>query len=1523
MRLHLPIRLRCLICGALVPTFTLPLSAAVGSTWDPNWGAEGLTNAPDAADPLYSADISTEGVTALVAPPEQSSQYDFGTYTAITLKGQGNAQAIIVGGAASSQSTATGAVTRNSWIAAESGTYSMLVGGSYADNWQGGAVFDFIGNSHIMIDGATVANVMGGNFKDGLGASFTGDSYISIASGNVTGAVVGAGVVTHNRDCAFRGNTNIFVYVPLSSNSGPAINQLPANMILGGFGWSTNTWKTQTLDGSTRVTVDLSNYQGESAEFAKHIVGGGFSGDSANRQTISGGTTVNVNLAQMSLSSTARVVGGHWVNAGSGEINGTAALNISSGTFGSWVVGGCWTDNSGTTTSLGGVEMSLSGGTFNGTVLGGSYLAQGTATFNCGDVSVAVTGGAQLNGALIGGHYITGTGTVEMSGSLGDVELTLADSAAVTSVTGGCFTQRNAPATVISQGDITLNLLSGSISGDVYAAGLQDGSTSMQTSSTAVNIGADVQMSSGAVVSGTYGGTAVSSTVSGLRALSFTSGSVYDMIAGVNFANFDQVMVAAGGEVQLSSFSSDREALTKSGGGNLTLDSHSDFTNLTISGGHLTLQDGVEGSSLTNLQIAAGSTLTGLSGTITAGTGSATALSLALTTGNIGAGAAATPIIFGTESAGADLSIAGTTDISLDISGEGILELLLAHQEALPQVTSYLTLVDGTLHCEDLSQLAINTTLNAYGLRVVGASGGSLLVNGSAEGLYYVTGDPSTTLPHEVTAYRTLGLYTGVIIDAGQELSLQLPGDSNPSTRAVVNNLMGGAGSSLAVSNTSGSGMVTIVLSNQAVADTGDGSLPSLPANSLMQGSISAGDGTELLKYGTGQLEIRGGLQADSLQVREGVLLLSGEQNEVSALQVEGGSVVLGQGSELCLAGPSVMGNGSLKGSGDGSSVLAVDGSLSLDGGSSLSQVALSIVPASAQVDFGTASGVVLSSFNGQGVLRGSGSEIRVTNRADSTFSGTLTGRADLLLAAGPGEVVLDNISASSGWNIRNEGRLTADVTKSASLTLGTLTLGAGSVSRWVFDSDVVGADGLTLGGLVTDPGSSEVELVSTGGRMLRDGDYVLGQVQDATAIRIDGRVELTLTGFAFSQLEPGASYLYTDSSGSIILHAVRSRNNVLLSYADSENSAAGARLMWDATPAGPGDLTEAYAALQQLLSEGETAAARRAMAAVAGSSIATLGPALLDDVQRQLRTIRNRTATMGVDPCVVHRDMPYYNFWAQAEGDYRHLSDSGTAPGYKFERWGASAGVDVDVNPSLTAGLAFTGLYGDLTTSKPDRLEGDVSTWYMSLYARGVMRSWVHTFVATFGRMSADVDRYVRMGDFGYSTYGSTDGYALGFLYELAYSWHPRPDDTSLTFQPLFQLSYRHAQVKGYTEHGSDAALHASSQSMDAMRLSVGARLLSELGENFFNRSTLLECRLLCGVDLGDGAGEPEVALVNGTGAAKVKSAEPGRFGVEMGAGLIVPIGASSGSLFFDGSILLRSRQSEFNGAIGYRLRF
>ncbi len=1409
------------------------MQAVVGSTWDPAWGTAGLEGAPDASASQYQATITTDGVTALVPPLGQAAPWDFGTYTAITLTGSGNAAATIVGGASATQTPLVGAVERNSWIAAEEGSYSLFVGGSFADNWQGGAAFNFTGNAHIMVDGATVANIVGGNYKEGRNAAFTGNSYITVASGHVTGAIVGATVVTHNANTSFTGDTHIFVYTPLSSNDGPALHSIPANMIMGGFAWGTNTWKTQTLTGNTHVTVNLESYTGNVTTFSKNIVGGGFNGASGNNQVISGGTNVSVNLAEATMADNGKVVGGAWVNAGSASIAGSATLTISGGTFNSWVLGGCWTDSGGTVTSVGGIQMSLNGGTYNGSVLGATYISTGNCTMNTGDVSINIGAESVLGGTLYGGYYINGNASATVSAALGDINVTL-DGGSVTDVVGGSFTQRNNADSYITQGNIVLNLRGGSVSGDIYAAGQQEGSTYMQTSSTLVQLSSAVSLEEGCTISGGYTGGAVSSVITGERTLQLVDGVTYANTSSVLFADFDVVQVAEGGSVTLGSLTSDSSALRKAGDGSLIISTHSAFDSLSVEGGSLTLQDGVDGSLLKHLSLSAGTSLAGVTGTISAGAAGETELSLALSPDNIGADVAATPLLTGLGDGSVNMTLHGGENVTLDISADGVVALLLAHKNAMPAVSSYLSLVDGVLTCEQPAQLPLNAMLSLYGLRIAGVADGSLVVNGSAAGIYYVTPDAATTDPHLVTVYPEMGLYSGVVIDSGQSLTLSLPGDSDASTVAIVNNLMGASGSLLRVENSSGSGMVTVALRNDDISSTGDPNYPDIPSLTMMEGDIEAGSGTELIKRGDGTLVVNGSLRAPSLSVEAGSLRLNGSGNSLESLAGSGAT-------------------------------LQLDGDL---------HVGMSI-----------------------------------------------TGAGTLAVNSG-GILTLDNVStAGNEWTLVNKGYAVADVTSSGSLTLGKLTIGAGSRNGLVFNADAPFGNSLQLGSLVVEPGAA-VTLSAVGDALLHSGDYVIGKVTDAASVDVQGAVELSMQGFPFSQLQPGSSYLYTDAGGRIVLHAVRSSTNLLLPFASTRNSRAGARLLWDAAPTSGGDLATAYRSVSELISAGQRESADRAMAAVAGAAYASLSPALLDDVARQLRSIRNRAISSGANPCVVNNGMPYWHLWVQGEGDYSSLGDSGDAPGYDFSRWGATLGMYADVSDAFSAGMAFSSLWGELRMDSPDHLDSDVNTSYFSLFARYRNCSWVHTLSGTFGWADFDTNRQVHIGSSHYRTHSSADGRAFGLMYELVYDkLSGAEDDWSL--QPLLNISYRHSSVDSFTEKGSDAALQLSPRSMNTLTLAAGARMQAIIGENWYNRSSYIECRALLAFDIGNRRGKAATALVNGSARDSVQGARPGAFGVELGAGLSVPLGAESGTLFFDASVILRSRFSELNGVVGYSLPF
>ncbi len=370
-----------------------------------------------------------------------------------------------------------------------------------------------------------------------------------------------------------------------------------------------------------------------------------------------------------------------------------------------------------------------------------------------------------------------------------------------------------------------------------------------------------------------------------------------------------------------------------------------------------------------------------------------------------------------------------------------------------------------------------------------------------------------------------------------------------------------------------------------------------------------------------------------------------------------------------------------------------------------------------------------------------------------------------------------------------------------------------------------------------------------------------------------------------------------------------------------SANGMAGATLMDEAFAGGgigdDGDLADIMNAVDNGGMTDEH------MAAVAGSSTAALGMAFAGDVERQLRAIRNRTTTMGVNQCVVNEGMPYFNAWVNAEGNMGELDKDGTYAGYKLDNWGGTVGFDVDVNPNLTLGLAVTAMYGDLTVDGPDMLDGDMDTYYVTAFARYSKRAWTHTFIGTIGKMDGSYERTVNHAGGSYTAEGDTDGLAFGLMYEVG-RVYALTEDGNTCLQPVFNVAYRHTTVNGYTEKGGNAALDVDDQTLDTITLGAGARMQAVVGENLYNRTSVLELRALAKLDIGDRASEADVAFIGGGSRATVESAEPGAFGVELGAGLSIPVGdENDGTLFFDVSAEFRSGYSDLNGTVGYRINF
>ena len=574
------------------------------------------------------------------------------------------------------------------------------------------------------------------------------------------------------------------------------------------------------------------------------------------------------------------------------------------------------------------------------------------------------------------------------------------------------------------------------------------------------------------------------------------------------------------------------------------------------------------------------------------------------------------------------------------------------------------------------------------------------------------------------------------------------------------------------------------------------------------------------------------------------------------------------------------------------------------------------------------ADGVALDAAAWEGTIytgstaQGAALDIRALGNSQSTvYVG-----AQPVLRSTPAETVLESLTAAGVGTTVVPGSLTLQKGTSTADTLvvnGILTLGSAdavaSLAAVAVDAQTLNVQltdevlsnqqtdtPLTLvtleegfNGMLTFNGSTETENVSSADNSL---EYTLAWNDDSTVLT------LTIQGVAW---EPSSTYV-TDQV-----------------KPTTHNGRAGVELMTEVYLNSQPQTDAPDGALAGILNAVDAATATdRDMAAVAGASTAALGMALSGDVERQLSAIRNRsmagnnanTTTLADEKSgLVDTASPARFFaWVNAEGNRAEQDADSTAAGYTLTSWGGTLGAGMQVNDKLSLGLALTAMYGNLQSDAPDSLKGDMDTTYVSAFARYNKGKWSHAFIGTVGTMEADYKRTVSHAAGSYSTTGDTDGTALGLMYEVSREMQ-LSNGSSLS--PVFNIAYRHTEVDSYNESGADAALNVGKQSMDTVTAGAGARYAAVVGQRMLNRACGFEARALVKYDLGDRQSTTSTGFINRATRAGIESAEVGAFGVELGAGISVPVG--TGSIFADAAVELRSDYTNFNAAVGYRVQF
>ena len=1382
-------------------------------------------------------------------------------------------------------------------------------------NYRGDIWMDISGGAFGIISGG-VTNEWRTNLQT---STLTGDTHVQLSGKATAEHVIGGN--NKGASTTLTGNTNVTV----------KDNAIVAGAIIGGSTSAHNA--VTTITGNTSVLVTNVQYSNTAQNLDgglsnSYIIGGSsWSSNTTSGTTIQGSTSATINLngiTEEHNSFVKTIIGGSY-----GNVNNAGTVNNINGD---------------TSVSIIGRE----GITFTGDIIGGSFENSGQAQYTIGGKSsISISGGSTFTGNIYGGSYSKVPG--------------------------------NTGSTMTTAGNITVELGTGTYRGNIYGAGNKGtAGGDVLVSLTGGSVFGAEGKQSGITIGGSAG-----AAVEGNRTLELKGTFGDGDFQNVTFTRFDEINIAQEGSSATIWALTDSPSLTKTGAGTLTLGADAagaetilDGTTegITITEGSLNLS-GAGGSHMKGTwNIASGSRLTGVSGTVTVGgENGLDSLSIALGTENIGQDTqASVAVISNGSGTGSDpnLSIEGK-GLTLDLSNDAVVNLLLDHKT--DDSSSYLTLTSGTLTVGNLGDIAFTTDLlSNYGIRITGTDGGSLVLSGAATGLYRVQEEGGNA--HEVNSYQTLSGYAGVVIGGGQTLTVNLagaPGEAD-GQGAKINNLMGATGSSLAVNNT-GDGTAVVILNNKQMT-TGEDDIDPAGQDTVMGGSITGGSNVTFIKEGTGTLTVGGTMDVETLALREGNIILNGTENSLDTLTLEGGGLTISGNAEietitgteaggtlaiqgtLDLTGTSSINNGAITGTGSlrirEGAELALGGEARLDGTSVTADGTLTLT--------GTESGAI-SGLSGSGALSMNGGSLSISSATTSsgTFSGTLagsgtldisgqatqylqTGNKDYDLAVRDGGVLVlkgtadaptlnyNSITAGNNGTLRIEATGDAQGSANTTLNVKNITFQNGSTTELIynFNQDApFGAPMLTAGTITVQDGAGFLLSNMKGNAAMNAGS----DLHDVVLMSATGSISGLEDGQSLAARISGLFAVYYQDAtlsrdgNDILLNATLRQENLFASAADTWNSAAGAGLLWEARKNLDPDsqLAQFMNGVSTMINDGNLSGASRAMAAAAGSTVNALGTAQRDALRDQMGWIRNRTTLMGVNPAYVNDDLPRFHMWMEGTGSYAKLDTRGDESGYQLTTWGGTVGVDADLSDRLTVGAAFTAGYGDLTAGAADSADGHLDSYYASLFGRYQDRRWAHTLILTGGWNDAKLNRTVNYGEGSYGTQGSTSGWGFGAMYELTYDVYLNENRSSV-LQPLFNASVVTTRMDGYEETGAgNAGLNVGRQDWTTGTLALGGRWMGLVGSNIFGREALAEIRVNAAQDLGDRRGETNVSLLGNPGFAQsVRGAKVGTTALQLGAGLSVPVG-TKGTIYVNGNADIRDGSSSVNGSVGYRYDF
>ncbi|MGE5294081.1 MAG: autotransporter domain-containing protein [Solirubrobacterales bacterium] len=274
------------------------------------------------------------------------------------------------------------------------------------------------------------------------------------------------------------------------------------------------------------------------------------------------------------------------------------------------------------------------------------------------------------------------------------------------------------------------------------------------------------------------------------------------------------------------------------------------------------------------------------------------------------------------------------------------------------------------------------------------------------------------------------------------------------------------------------------------------------------------------------------------------------------------------------------------------------------------------------------------------------------------------------------------------------------------------------------------------------------------------------------------------------------------------------------------------------------------------------------------------------------------------------------WGLWGRGYGLFGDRDSGGGVPGYGYDVYGGSFGVDYQFTQNFLAGIVGGMSEGDVDfDSSRDNTDFDAA--HIGLYGSFAHGSWSVDSVITYAGLDYETERFVDALDERLT--GNFDGSEFAAYVEASRNFDLNP---KLRLAPLASLQYTYVNLDSYTETGGASALTFDEQTYDSFRGSLGARLTQRLLESSGDFCADLQLRARWAHEFGDDQASVDSSFASDpTVVFTVEDQEVSRDSAILGTGLSAQVGKKTRA-YLDYDARLNSDESVqvLSAALQYR---